>query len=148
MSGPIAWTEVRVQVPRGWQELVAEALSIGPCTSAAFGRASLAAEEAPSDREVVRLFLPDHADSPELRAELARAAAALAARRDVLTGLVAGGEGLTAGTRVLLEAARTGALEGIEGTVADLVGNVGDEAAALDQALGDLAGAVVCDTTA
>jgi len=86
-------------------------------------------------------------EATEAAGRLTGQAAALAARRDVLTGLVAGGEGLTAGTRALLEAGRAGALEGIEGTVADLVGNVGDEAATLDQALGDLAGAVVIRTT-
>ncbi|MHC4491956.1 MAG: chromosome segregation SMC family protein, partial [Planctomycetota bacterium] len=86
-------------------------------------------------------------EATEAAGRLTGQAAALAARRDVLTGLVAGGEGLTAGTRALLEAGRAGTLEGIEGTVADLVGNVGEQAAALDQALGDLAGAVVVETT-
>jgi len=68
---------------------------------------------------------------------------ALAARRDLLRGLVAAGEGLSAGTRALLDAG----LEGVRGTVADLAGYAGDLASALDQALGDLAGAVVVDTT-
>jgi len=87
-------------------------------------------------------------EATEAAGRLTGQAAALAARRDVLTGLVAGGEGLTSGTRALLEAAGAGTLDGIEGTVADLVGNVGEQAAALDQALGDLAGAVVVGTTA
>ena len=39
-----AWIEVRVDVPIGWGELVAEALAIGPCTSVVFGTTSIAAE--------------------------------------------------------------------------------------------------------
>jgi len=76
-------------------------------------------------------------------ARLSGETAALVARKDLLTGLVAAGEGLSAGTRALLEAG----LEGVRGTVADLAGYAGKVAAALDQALGDLAGAVVVDTT-
>jgi len=74
-------------------------------------------------------------------------AKALAARRDILSGLVETGEGLSAGTRELIEAAKQSRLEGICGTLADLVGDAGSEAGALDQALGELAGAVVVQTT-
>ncbi len=70
--------------------------------------------------------------------------AALVARRDLLRGLVAAGEGLSAGTRALLDGKR----EGVRGTVADMAGYAGKKAMALDQALGDLAGAVVVETTA
>ncbi len=80
------------------------------------------------------------ADASRLSGE----AAALVARRDLLRGLVAAGEGLSAGTRALLEAD----LKGVRGTVADLAGHAGKMASALDQALGDLAGAVVVETTA
>jgi len=66
-----------------------------------------------------------------------------AARREVLSKLAANGEGLSAGTRALLEAG----LPGVLGTLADYIGDVGAEAAALDQALGDLAGGVVVETT-
>jgi len=69
--------------------------------------------------------------------------AALEARRDLLRGLVAEGEGLAAGAKALLGSG----LAGVRGTVADLIGDAGPEAAALDQALGDLAGAVVFETT-
>ncbi len=74
-------------------------------------------------------------------------AAGLSARRDLLAKLVAEGAGLGAGAKALLDAGRAGSLEGVRGTLADLVGNAGEEAAALDQALGELAAAVVVDTT-
>ena len=70
MSEPIRWTEVRVLVPRGWQELVAESVCSGPCTTAAFGRSSLAADAVPDGYEMVRAFLSDDADSPEARRDL------------------------------------------------------------------------------
>ena len=41
----LAWTEVRVDVPRGWHEVVAEALIFGPCTSVTLGTTSLAARQ-------------------------------------------------------------------------------------------------------
>ena len=69
--------------------------------------------------------------------------AALSARHDLLRGLVADGEGLTKGTRALLESG----LPGVAGTIADAIGDAGEQAAALDQALGDLAGAVIVETT-
>jgi chromosome segregation protein len=72
---------------------------------------------------------------------------AATARRDILAGLVQDGEGVDAGVRELLQASRAGRVEGVRGTLADLIGDVGDEAAALDQALGGLAGALVVETT-
>ncbi len=77
---PLSWTEVRVLVPRGWQELVAELLAFGPCTSAAFGRPTLATPEAPEGFDHVRTFLPNHEDTPELRASLCEAITSLAER--------------------------------------------------------------------
>lgn len=65
-----AWTEVRVDVPRGWQELVAEALSFGPCTTVALGPTSIAAPQPPPDREAVRTFVPAREDTPALRDEV------------------------------------------------------------------------------
>ena len=67
MSSPIAWTEVRVLVPLGWQELVAERLCTGLCTSAVFGRPNLAAKAAPEGFDFVRTFLADQDDKPEER---------------------------------------------------------------------------------
>ncbi|MHC4224101.1 MAG: chromosome segregation protein SMC, partial [Planctomycetota bacterium] len=73
---------------------------------------------------------------------------ALSARREVLAGLLARGDGLSAGTRSILEAGRTGRLNGIKGTLADLIGDrVGEKAPVLDQPLRDLAGAVVVEST-
>ena len=77
MSTPIAWTEVRVLVPVGWQELVAEKLMTGPCTSAAFGRPTLATDPAPEGFDFVRTFLPNQEDTPEARAGV----------REILDGL-------------------------------------------------------------
>ena len=48
MSGPPRWTEVRVAVPLGWHELVAEALAVGPCTTVALGRTSIGMAPAPA----------------------------------------------------------------------------------------------------
>lgn len=72
------WTEVRVDAPQGWQELVGEALAFGPCTSVTFGTTSIAAKAPPDGHEAVRTFVGTHEDSPELRAELERRLAALA----------------------------------------------------------------------
>ena len=74
----LAWTEVRVLVPQGWQELVAEVLASGPCASAAFGRPNLGVEAPPEGFEVVRTFLPSHQDAPAERERLRAAVANLA----------------------------------------------------------------------
>lgn len=79
----LSWIEVRVLAPEGWQELVAETLAIGPCTSVAFGRPSLASEPAPEGFEYVRTFLPSHADSPALRDSIRAALDDLGARAEV-----------------------------------------------------------------
>ena len=73
----------------GWQELVAETLAFGPCTSVAFGRPSLASEPAPEGQEYVRTFFSSHEDSPELRASITRALCELAERAEApeLAGL-------------------------------------------------------------
>ncbi len=72
------WIEVRVLAPVGWCEFVAEQLAIGPCTSVAFGRPSLATEPAPEGFDFVRTFIPSHADSPRLRADIAAVMRSLA----------------------------------------------------------------------
>lgn len=79
MTPPIGWTEVRVLVPLGWQELVAETLTVAPCSSAAFGRPNLGVAPAPEGFEFVRTFLPDHADTPELRLRIREQVRMLAA---------------------------------------------------------------------
>lgn len=89
MTEPIRWTEARVLVPAGWQELVAEHLCTGPCTSAAFGRSSLAADPVPDGFDLVRVFLPDHEDDAATRASIEASLTDLAARTgaDELAGL-------------------------------------------------------------
>ena len=64
------WTEVRLRVPRGWGELVAQVLGQPPCTGVAHGPASLGSEEVPADQELLRAFLPAREDTPPRRAEL------------------------------------------------------------------------------
>jgi len=83
MTQPISWTEVRVVVPVGWQELVAETICRGRCMSAALGRSSLEAASIPEGCEQVRAFLPDHEDSPVARAAIEDALAGLAASTGV-----------------------------------------------------------------
>lgn len=73
------WVEVRVLVPEGWQELVAEALALGPCTSVAFGRSSLASDPVPEGFECVRTFVNVREDTPSLRAQISGVLARLAA---------------------------------------------------------------------
>ena len=70
MSTPLSWIEVRAIVPLGWQELVAQTLMFGPCTSAAFGRPNLGVDAAPEGFDYVRIFISKGEDSPELRAKL------------------------------------------------------------------------------
>jgi ribosomal protein L11 methyltransferase len=90
LSAPLSWIEVRVLAPIEWHELVAEALTIGPCTSVAFGRPSLATDEPREGFDFVRTFIPSHADSPALRAELESSIASLCERTGAgeLAGLV------------------------------------------------------------
>ena len=78
-----SWTEIRVDVPLGWQELVGEALTFGPCSTVVFGTTSVAAEPAPEGRIAVRGFVMTGDDTPALRDELtARLGALVAAVED------------------------------------------------------------------
>jgi ribosomal protein L11 methyltransferase len=85
----VSWLEVRVLVPVGWHELVAEALALGPCTTVAVGNPSIGQEAPPEGFDFVRTFVPDDADTPALRAELTAALARLgeATGCDELRGL-------------------------------------------------------------
>lgn len=80
MSSVPRWVEVRVLAPAGWCELVAEELAIGPCTSVAFGRPSLATDPAPDGFDFVRTFLPAQSDSPGVRSDIIAKLRALAER--------------------------------------------------------------------
>ena len=63
-----SWTEVRVLVPRGWHELVADALAAFPCTTVAVGNHSIAQEPPPEGFEALRTFVAAEDDTAELRA--------------------------------------------------------------------------------
>lgn len=76
----LTWTEVRVDVPRGWHEVVAEALIFGPCTSVTLGTTSLAARQPGPEEEAVRSFVLDRDDTPELRAQVVERLRALEER--------------------------------------------------------------------
>lgn len=75
--------------PLEWHELVAEALTLGPCTSVAFGSASLASEQPPEGWDWVRTFVLESDDSEPLRAHLSAQLAQLASRSAIaeLVGL-------------------------------------------------------------
>ncbi|MBK7642420.1 MAG: 50S ribosomal protein L11 methyltransferase [Planctomycetes bacterium] len=85
----LGWTEIRVLVPLGWEELVAETLNLGPCSSVAFGRPTLASAPAPEGFEYVRTFVASTSDTPELRAQVRNSLDELAARAEIdeLAGL-------------------------------------------------------------
>ena len=76
----LAWTEIRVDVPRGWHEVVAEVLVFGPCTSVTLGTTSLSARQPAEGEEAVRSFVMEPDDTPELRAEVVRRVRELEAR--------------------------------------------------------------------
>jgi ribosomal protein L11 methyltransferase len=79
-SAPLVWTEVLVLAPAGWSELVAGALALGPCTSVAFGAASLGSEPPAAGWEYVRTYVAQPDDTPDLRARVTQALAGLAER--------------------------------------------------------------------
>jgi len=84
------WTEIRVDVPEGWQELVAGALSFGPCSTVALGTTSIAADQPADGRGAVRAFVMASEDTQALRAEVAGRLTALekAVADPELTGLL------------------------------------------------------------
>lgn len=85
----LGWTEIRVLAPQGWEELVAETLNLGPCSSVAFGRPTLASDPAPEGFEYVRTFVASASDTPALREEVRQSLDALARRAEIpeLAGL-------------------------------------------------------------
>jgi ribosomal protein L11 methyltransferase len=80
MTNPLRWTEVRVFVPRGWQELVASSMAIGPCTTVSVGNTSIEQEDPPEGFEALRTFVPSDQDTPALRERLRDSLASLAQR--------------------------------------------------------------------
>lgn len=77
---PASWVEVRVLVPVGWEELVADVLATHPCTSVAYGAASLVGDPAPGGFEFLRTFFPKSEDSSELRTAIEERLGQLAER--------------------------------------------------------------------
>jgi ribosomal protein L11 methyltransferase len=81
------WVEVRVLVPVGWHELVAEALLNAPSATLtsgiAFGRPSLATDAPPEGFDFVRTFFVKTDDSPTVRDELRQTLAGLGQRAGV-----------------------------------------------------------------
>ncbi len=73
VSGEPSWTEVRVRVPAGWEELVADALAQEGATSAAI-------EACAADEVLVRAYLVVRADDAQRRARVAARLAGLAER--------------------------------------------------------------------
>lgn len=69
-AGVESWTEVRVEVPFGWHELVSEALCEGPCKASVIGAAPHGTTPAPEGREVVRTYLLSARDNEGVRAEI------------------------------------------------------------------------------
>lgn len=86
----LAWTEVRVLVPRGWEELVAELLAEHSPSGTAYGRSSLAQPAPPASHELVRAWILGDERQVERRAAIALLLAGLAERtgEPELAGLV------------------------------------------------------------
>ena len=80
MTDPVAWTEVRVEVPQGWQELVASCLAFGPCTTVSLDNTSIGQDDPAPGFETLRTFLPSADDTPALRDQLHDHLRALAER--------------------------------------------------------------------
>lgn len=70
MNSPVRWTEVRVLVPEGWTEFVAQRLAALTEGGAAFGPPSLGTEPSPEGYDYVRVFLPDRLDTPGRRSAI------------------------------------------------------------------------------
>jgi ribosomal protein L11 methyltransferase len=79
VSSPAAeWTEVRVLVPRGWEELVADVLAEASGTAVAFGAVGRVLPPAPNGMDWVRTALTPSRASASARRALTDSLAALA----------------------------------------------------------------------
>lgn len=89
-SSTVLWTEVRVLVPVGWQELVADVLSeLLPDAGMVFGATSIAAPEAPEGTDWLRTYVTRDRDDAALRAALDERLARLASIAPELADLSA-----------------------------------------------------------
>lgn len=68
MTKAPGWTEVRVDAPSAWLELVAQALQLGPTTSVVFGCAN--GERLSEGWDCVLTHFPEHDDDPVTRAAI------------------------------------------------------------------------------
>jgi len=82
-----AWTEVRVLVPAGWEELVAGVLAGAECLGAREGSSSPHPPELPPGLSLVRSHYRSAKDTPERREEIGRALTALAELDEELSSL-------------------------------------------------------------
>ncbi len=71
MSSDPAWTEIRVEVPVGWEELVSENLGEPPGTGAVIGPVESDERPAGDGRTWVRTYVPPGDDIASARVELA-----------------------------------------------------------------------------
>lgn len=76
-SAATSWTEIKVAVPVGWHELVADALAHTLCTTVQIGDHSIASDTPADDHVHLRSYVPTTQDSPGLREELAQQIKAL-----------------------------------------------------------------------
>lgn len=88
MAAP-TWTEVRVDMPVGWHELVAEVLASGPCTSVSIDSPSIGQAPPKPGCEVLCTYLPSTDDAPESRARILAHLARLGDQVEELGGLEA-----------------------------------------------------------
>lgn len=75
-----SWTEVRVVVPDGWGELVADLFAASPFTGVAFGPSSLASEPLPEGLGYLRAYVPSDHDNDAVRLDVRARLDALAER--------------------------------------------------------------------
>ncbi len=80
MPSAKSWTEVRVVVPDGWGELVADLFAASPFTGVAFGPSSFATEPAPDGFGYLRAYVPFDHDDDALRSRVRKDLDDLAAR--------------------------------------------------------------------
>ena len=70
MTDTSRWTEIRIEVPTGWHELVAEALGQEMCTTVQVGDLQLPGEVNQSGFESLRSYVLTEWNTPELHAQL------------------------------------------------------------------------------
>ena len=72
MTETSRWTEIKIGVPTGWQELVADALGQEMCTTVQMGDLQMPGEVNNTGVEYLRSYVLTEWDTPELRERLAK----------------------------------------------------------------------------